>query len=162
MSDLNQNGNASRTMATQFSCDVFCLNPKIGGSSERRHYGRRATGGAHETEIFVIKKRSRMPLRSFYVRLARGHRLPCCTGFSLADQGSHSDPRGDFAPYRALFSVSCAHPFLDSLPRMDPTSPQAVTNIVNTKTVAGFQSPEHLAILENGDDSPERPKLSCA
>jgi hypothetical protein len=30
--------------------------------------------------------------------------------FSLADQGSHSHPRGDCAPYRALFSVSCAHP----------------------------------------------------
>ena len=37
-------------------------------------------------------------------------RLPCCAGFSLADQDSHSHPRGDFAPYRALFSVSCAHP----------------------------------------------------
>src|SRR5258708_21486693 len=39
-----------------------------------------------------------------------GRRLPCCAGLSLADQGSHSHPRGDFAPYRALFSVSCAHP----------------------------------------------------
>src|SRR3981189_3680705 len=33
-----------------------------------------------------------------------GRRLPCCAGFGLADQGSHSHPRGDFAPYRALFS----------------------------------------------------------
>ena len=38
------------------------------------------------------------------------HRLPCCAGFSFADQGSPSHPRGDFAPYRALFSVSYAHP----------------------------------------------------
>src|SRR5258707_12153549 len=43
-------------------------------------------------------------------RLALEHRLPCCAGFSLADQGSQSHPRGDFARYRALFSVSCAHP----------------------------------------------------
>jgi hypothetical protein len=27
---------------------------------------------------------------------------------ALLDQGSHSHSRGDFAPYRALFSVSCA------------------------------------------------------
>ena len=39
-------------------------------------------------------------------------RLPCCAGFSLADQGSHSHPRGDLAPYRSLFSVSWAHPYL--------------------------------------------------
>jgi hypothetical protein len=31
--------------------------------------------------------------------------------FSLADQGSRSHPRGDFAPYRALFSVSAADPY---------------------------------------------------
>jgi hypothetical protein len=104
-------GIASRTKATQFSCDVFCLNPKI--RRELREAPLWTTGyrGAPpETEIFVLKKRSRMPLRSFYLTTGTGHRLPCCAGFSLADQGSHSDPRGDFAPYRALFSVSCAHP----------------------------------------------------
>jgi hypothetical protein len=29
---------------------------------------------------------------------------------ALLTKGSHSHPRGDFAPYRALFSVSCADP----------------------------------------------------
>ena len=48
------------------------------------------------------------PLRS----IAQEHLLPCCAGFNLADQGSHSHPRGDFAPYRALFSVSCGDPHL--------------------------------------------------
>jgi hypothetical protein len=31
---------------------------------------------------------------------------------ALPTKGSHSHPGGDFAPYRALFSVSCAHPQL--------------------------------------------------
>ena len=60
---------------------------------------------------FVLKKRSRIRLQLVLCDdWHREHRLPCCAGFSLADQGSHSHPRGDFAPYRALFSVSCAHP----------------------------------------------------
>jgi hypothetical protein len=30
---------------------------------------------------------------SFYVTAGTGeHRLPCCVGFSLADEGSHSEP----------------------------------------------------------------------
>ncbi len=39
-----------------------------------------------------------------------GTPVALCSGFSLADQASHSHPRGDFGPYRALFFVSCAHP----------------------------------------------------
>jgi hypothetical protein len=77
-------------------------------------------GCAHETENKVrlgvpedhssLKNAPEFDYSSFYVTTGTEHRLPCCAGFSLADQGSHSHPRGDFAPYRALFSVSCAHP----------------------------------------------------
>jgi hypothetical protein len=84
-------------------------------------------GSAHETEKIVrlglpriIRLKENAPeldYSSFYVTLAREHRLPCCAGFSLADQGSQSHPRGDFAPYRALFSVSCAHPMIRLLRR---------------------------------------------
>ena len=59
------------------------------------------------------RKRSRIRLQLVLCDDWHGkHRLPCCAGFSLADQGSHSHPPGDFAPYRALFSVSCAHELL--------------------------------------------------
>src|SRR5260370_16269599 len=48
---------------------------------------------------------------AFYGRLVLEDRLLCYVKFSLApDEDSQSRPRGDFAPYRTLFSVSCANP----------------------------------------------------
>src|SRR5260370_41259659 len=66
-------------------------------------------------------------------RLAREHRLPCCAGFSLAAQGSHSHPRGDFAPYRVLFSVSCAPPLkaAGGSPAMRPGNLQPEQSLPN-------------------------------
>src|SRR5260370_42474044 len=62
--------------------------------------------------IRLKRKRSRTRLQLVLCDDWHGkHRLPCCAGFSRADQGSHSHPRGDFAPYRALFSVSCGDPY---------------------------------------------------
>jgi hypothetical protein len=46
---------------------------------------------------------------SFYVTSGTGTPLPCCAEFSLADQGSHSHPRGDLALtvlYFPIFRVS--------------------------------------------------------
>src|ERR1700730_3254584 len=45
-----------------------------------------------------LKNAPEFDYSSFYVTTGTEHRLPCCAGFSLADQGSHSHPRGDFAP----------------------------------------------------------------
>ena len=47
---------------------------------------------------------------SFYVTTGTGN-TGCLVGQDLAFLTKvRTHPRGDFAPYRALFSVSCAHP----------------------------------------------------
>src|SRR5215469_7116347 len=92
-------------------------------------------------------------------RPAGEHPLPCCAGFSLADQGSHSHPRGDFAPYRALFSVSCSHPFFlcDSRtenPRADEHTADLwpISVLGNQADYLRSSGAEHLAAKQLLDD----------
>jgi hypothetical protein len=87
---------------------------------------------------------------SFYVTTGMGTPAACRAGFSLADQGSHSHPRGDFAPYRALFSVSCAHPRRDRFGARRGKVFSPLRKLVN----AGIKTNDHKILAE-----PERNRL---